>query len=333
MLVPAPESRRYGANLRPTRTFSITLVRHMNTDHLANRLLALACACAAISLSACDSGTTDSDTADKAARRATVDAMSREHANDTADPSPATEIAPARPVVSERLPYAEIDEELVYGHFVFPADMVEPLPAVIVIHEWWGLNDNVRAMADRLAGEGYIVLAVDLFGGSSTTTPEQARQQMLKVVENPEAANENLRKAYEFVSVTAGAPRIGSLGWCFGGGWSLNAAMLFPDELDAAVIYYGQVTDDSEELRPISSPIMGFFGAADKGITVDSVRRFEVALQKLRKNYEIHIYPGVDHAFANPTGSAYDAVAAEDAWEKTLAFLELHLAISDTDSP
>jgi len=287
----------------------------------------------AIGLSACDSGTTDSDAADKAAGRATVDAMSEEHANDTAEPSPATEIAPARPVISERLPYAEVDDELVYGHFVFPADMVDPLPAVIVIHEWWGLNDNIRAMADRLAGEGYIVLAVDLFGGMSATSPEQARHQMLQVVENPEAARENIRKAYEFVSMTAGAPRIGSLGWCFGGGWSLNTAMLLGDDLDAAVIYYGQVTDDEEKLRPITSPILGLFGDLDQGISVGSVQRFEEALQRLRKNHDVHIYPGADHAFANPTGSAYNAVAAEDAWQKTLEFLDLHLGVVDVTPP
>jgi carboxymethylenebutenolidase len=305
----------------------------MNSDHLTTRFLAAFCACLAITVSACDTGTPDSDPADVEAGRANVDAMSQEHANDTAEPSPATEIAPAQEVISERLPYAEVDNELVYGHFVFPAEMVDPLPAIIVIHEWWGLNDNVRAMADRLAGEGYIVLAVDLFGGASTTSAEQARQQMLKVVENANAARENMRQAYEFVSTTAGAPRVGSLGWCFGGGWSLNAAMLFPNELDAAVIYYGQVTDDEERLQPISSPILGLFGAADQGITVDSVERFEAALQRLRKNHEIHIYPGVDHAFANPTGSAYDAAAADDAWQKTLAFLNLHLAISDSDDP
>jgi len=293
----------------------------------------LVCVCVAIGLSACDSGTTDSDAADKAAGRATVDAMSEEHANDTAEPSPATEIAPARPVISERLPYAEVDDELVYGHFVFPADMVDPLPAVIVIHEWWGLNDNIRAMADRLAGEGYIVLAVDLFGGMSATSPEQARHQMLQVVENPEAARENIRKAYEFVSMTAGAPRIGSLGWCFGGGWSLNTAMLLGDDLDAAVIYYGQVTDDEEKLRPITSPILGLFGDLDQGISVGSVQRFEEALQRLRKNHDVHIYPGADHAFANPTGSAYNAVAAEDAWQKTLEFLDLHLGVVDVTPP
>ncbi|MDZ7644570.1 MAG: dienelactone hydrolase family protein [Woeseiaceae bacterium] len=109
-----------------------------------------------------------------------------------------------------------------------------------MIHEWWGLNDGVRAMADRIAAEGYIVLAVDLYGGKTAAAPDTARAQMLKVVENPEPANENLRQAYEFLVKTAQAPRIASLGWCFGGGWSLNTALLFPDELDAAVIY-GQV--------------------------------------------------------------------------------------------
>jgi carboxymethylenebutenolidase len=186
-------------------------------------------------------------------------------------------------------------------------------------------------MANRLAGEGYIVLAVDLFNGSVTENREQARQQMLKVVENAEAANDNLRQAYAFVSSSAGAPRIGSLGWCFGGGWSLNAAMLFADDLDAAVMYYGQVTDDEDRLRQISAPILGLFGAEDRGIPVESVERFEDALERLRKNYSIHIYEGAAHAFANPTGNAYNAEAAEDAWQKTLEFLALHLSISASD--
>jgi len=283
----------------------------------------------ALFVAACDSGTPDSQVGDKEAGRANVDAMTREHANDTPEPSPAAQIAPRRSVVSERLPYAEVNNELVYGHFVFPSDMVEPLPAIIVIHEWWGLNDNIRAMADRLAGEGYIVLAVDLFGGETATSTEKARLQMLRVVENPNRAAENIRQAVEFVNTTAGAPRIGSLGWCFGGGWSLNSAVLFPDQIDASVIYYGQVTDDEDRLHSIDSPILGLFGAEDKGITVESVQRFEGALERLRKSYEIHIYPGADHAFANPTGNAYNAEAAEDAWRRTLEFLNLHLAIED----
>jgi len=302
----------------------------MNTSDILSRLRHVWICLLALAVAACGSDTPATNEADMAAGRENVEAMAREHADDTAEASPATGIAPARPVVSERLPYAEVEDELVYGHFVFPADMVEPLPAIIVIHEWWGLNDNVRAMADRLAGEGYIVLAVDLFGGVSTTSPEVARQQMLRVVEAPAAASENLRQAFRFVSETAGAPRVATLGWCFGGGWSLNATMLFPGELDAAVIYYGQVTEDEEKLAPITTPILGLFGGADQGIRVDSVRRFETALERLRKDYEIQVYPGADHAFANPTGNAYDAAAAEDAWRRTLDFLKLHLTPGDT---
>jgi carboxymethylenebutenolidase len=121
------------------------------------------------------------------------------------------------------------------------------------------------------------------------------------------------------------------LGWCFGGGWSLNTAQLFPDDLAATVIYYGQVTADEDRLRPIGAPILGLFGAEDTGITVDSVQAFRGALERLRKEHEIHVYPGVGHAFANPTGTNYNAEAATDAWEKTLEFLGRHL-VSDEES-
>ena len=277
-------------------------------------------------LTACDKGAPAGDESDKAAGRDNVEAMSREHAADTAEPSPAADIRPAQAVVSEpRMPYAEVGDQNVYGYFSAPSDVLEPLPALIVIHEWWGLNDNVRAMADRLAGEGYMVLAVDLYNGKTATSPGEARVMMLEVVEDPERARENIRGAYEFL-VTAGAPKIGSLGWCFGGGWSLNTAQLFPDELAASVIYYGQVTDDEDKLRPINAPILGLFGAEDTGISVDSVEAFRAALQRLRKEHEIHIYPGAGHAFANPTGTNYNADAATDAWNKTIEFLNRHLS-------
>lgn len=266
---------------------------------------------------------------DRAAALDNVDAMSREHAADTATPSEAASIAAERAVVAETLAYAEVNEELRYGHFVIPADMVDPLPAIIVIHEWWGLNDGVRAVADRLAGLGYIVLAIDLYGGEIAATPEDARKLMLGVVENPEDAKENIRQAYQFLELTAGAPSIGSLGWCFGGGWSLNTALLFPDQLDATVIYYGQVTDDEAKLEPMNVPILGIFGAKDKGIPVESVRGFEQALENLRKDYEIEVYPGVGHAFANPSGNNYNAEAADRAWQRTVAFLNRHLTTAD----
>ena len=112
---------------------------------------------------------------DESAARENVDDLYRERAGDAGTPSDAANIPPGRAVVAERLAYAEVGDDLHYGHFVIPADMVEPLPGILVIHEWWGLNDGVRAMADRLAALGYIVLAVDLFGGKTAVSPADAR--------------------------------------------------------------------------------------------------------------------------------------------------------------
>ncbi len=288
-------------------------------------------ACLAVILGGCESEQSAADQAAIDKGRANVDAMTQEHAGDTADPSPAAEIAPSSSVISRTMAYTEHNDELVYGYFSAPADMFEPLPAVIMIHEWWGLNDNIRAMADRLAGEGYIVFAVDLFKGKVAATPGEARVLMMEAIEDPDTAAANIRAAFDFVSATAGSPRIGSLGWCFGGGMSLSAAQLFPEDLDAAVIYYGQVTDDEEALRPIGAPILGLFGADDSGIKVASVEKFRDALERLRKNYTVHIYPGVGHAFANPTGINYNAAAADDAWKRTLEFLDLHLSLDTSD--
>jgi carboxymethylenebutenolidase len=283
----------------------------------------------ALLASGCDGNKQDASSVDSEAAHENVEAMAREHANDTTDASEGALIAPQRAVVSDQLAYAEVADELVYGYFVFPSDMMEPLAAIIVIHEWWGLNDNIRAMADRLAAEGYIVLAVDLYSGQVATSVSEARKLMLSVNADTELASENIRQAYNFVSSAAGAPRIASLGWCFGGGWSLNTAMLFPDDLDAAVIYYGTVTGDEDLLRPINMPILGLFGADDRGISVESVRLFEGALVRLRKQHEIHIFPGAGHAFANPTGNNYNATVAEEAWVKTLEFLHHNLVAGE----
>lgn len=291
------------------------------------RILLAIATCTSLGLAGCSAD--DSDSADKEAGRENAAAMSREHADDTTDPSAAALIEPRQAVEAQRFAYAEVNDEVVYGYFVAPSNMIEPLPAIIVIHEWWGLNDNVRAMADRLAGEGYIVLAIDLYGGKTAEDPQDARKLMLEVVEDPDSASDNIRQAYEFVTTAAGAPRVASLGWCFGGGWSLNTAMLFPDELDAAVIYYGQVTADEDKLRPVNVPILGLFGGEDRGISVESVQAFEAALQRLRKVHDIQIYPKAGHAFANPTGRNYNAGTAADAWQRTLDFLGQNLVVED----
>jgi carboxymethylenebutenolidase len=274
-----------------------------------------------LSLAGCDtSGPDASSQAPSGAGDVAVSAAQQPAASE------ASPLAAQQAVISERLPYGEVDDKLVYGHFVFPADMIDPLPAVIVIHDGWGLNDSVRSQADRLAAEGFIVLAVDLFSGETATSVSVANQYMRRVVENPEIAQENMRKAYEFVSGVAGAPQVASLGWGFGGGWALDTAMLFPEDLDAAVIYYTQVRTDAEELQLLNIPILAHFGNSDKGISMASVRSFEDALERLRKNYDFQIYPGVGQGFADPGAPGYNANAAEKAWQTTLAFLDQNLS-------
>ncbi|MEO1244695.1 MAG: dienelactone hydrolase family protein [Pseudomonadota bacterium] len=284
------------------------MVFHVSQTGRLTVLLAAAC----LTLTACSS---DSDTP---AETAAIDETAGEPGAADAAVVPQGN---QRAVVSDILPYAEVSEELVYGHFAFPSDMIEPLPAVILIHEWWGLDDTVKAAADRLAAEGYIVLAVDLFAGQTTDQLGVARELMLGLVENQELASANIRQAVDFVADTAGAPAIATLGWGLGGSWSLNAAMLVSDELDAAVIYYGQVSDEQSRLAPISVPILGFFGGNDRGVAVDDVRAFEEVMSSMDKDIDIVIYPDLGHGFANPANRNYDAELAERAWLRMLEFL------------
>jgi carboxymethylenebutenolidase len=273
-----------------------------------------------ILIAGCDTGSGPAGTASAPAASAPAQSAA------PAAPSSAASTEPEREIVAETLAYAEVDEQLVHGHFAFPADMVDPLPGIIVIHERWGLDDGTRALAERLAGQGYVVLAVDLFGGKASRDLAEARTYMVQVVENPDLAEQNIRQAYEFLASSAGAPRIGALGWSFGGNWALNTAMMYPDDLAATVIYYGQVTDNAERLAPVNTPILGIFGENDRGVTVDAVRGFEDVLEELEKNYRIEVYSGVGHAFADQSGNNYNPAVAEQAWAEVIAFLEEHLA-------
>ena len=235
--------------------------------------------------------------------------------------------AAQRAVVAETLAYAEVDEQLVKGHFVIPEDMVELYPGIILIHEWQGLNDDMRALADRLAGEGFIVLAIDLYGGRSASTPTEARALMVEVLENQQFATDNIRQAAQWVRM-AGAPRVATVGFGFGGGWSLNAAVQLESELDAAVVFYGQVSDNETTLASISAPVLALFGEDDSTVPSESVEQFEIAMQNLGKDIEIQRYKGSKGGFATPGHRNFQPGNGDDAWRRMIAFLNTHMPSS-----
>jgi carboxymethylenebutenolidase len=260
----------------------------------------------------------------RADEKSDMQRMAQEHQHDKPVASPAAMQEPAQPVDAEEVTYGDVGGKPLHGYVARPKSAKGPLPGLIVIHEWWGLNDNIRAMTRRLAGEGYQVLAVDLYGGAHAETPDQATKLMNAAMQNPVAAQENLRRAAAWLQ-GKGAPRLGVIGWCFGGGWSLNTTLLMPDKIAATVIYYGHLETDPAKLATIKHPVLGAFGAEDKSIPPDSVRAFESALKKQGTPVDIKIYDGAGHAFANPSGGNYRPDAAKDAWRRTTAFLAQNL--------
>jgi carboxymethylenebutenolidase len=253
-----------------------------------------------------------------------IAAMAAMHAGERPAPTAVAVEKPAQPVTGAEVAYATQRGKPVHGYLSRPASAKGPLPAIIVVPEWWGLNDNIRRTADRLAGEGYSVLAVDLYGHDAKDSGE-AKLLATAVAKDPTKARDNLSQAYAYLEDHEHAPRIGVMGWCFGGGWALQTAILFPDKLDAAVMYYGQPEMDVSKLATLKMPLMGFFGELDSGITVADVKQFQEALKTAKVDAEIHEYPGAGHAFANPSGEHYQAEAAKDSWERTLKFFRAHL--------
>lgn len=207
------------------------------------------------------------------------------------------------------------------GYLAEPAEEGS-YPGIVMIHEWWGLNDNIKQMAEKLASHGYVVLAVDLYEGEVATTSDEARQLRSSFEQND--WTQNMNSAVLFLQNNNDVEKIGSIGWCFGGGQSLELA-LNNTSLDATVMYYGQPVTDSQRLSAIDWPILGIFAGEDMGIPVDTVMQFESALGELGIENQIIVYPEVDHAFANPSGDRYAPDAAKDAWKKTLDFFEMNI--------
>lgn len=196
-----------------------------------------------------------------------------------------------------------------------------PAPAVIVIHEWWGLNDQIKAVTAALAEEGFLAVAVDLMDGAVAATPDEAQALAAAVV--TEEATDTLVGWAQWLGVhDASSRRLATVGWCFGGGWSLDASIATP--VDATVVYYGRVTRTARDLQRLKGPVLGHFATRDRFVDRAMVAAWQREMDMAGKAHVAYWYDA-DHAFANPTDGRYDREDAALAWQRTLAFLNEHL--------
>ena len=245
-----------------------------------------------------------------------------DHKHDSPITTKAAMRAPESDTRSSEVIYGQTGEQQHKGYLSQPENK-KVKSGLIVIHEWWGLNEDIHLMADQLAGLGYHSLAVDLYDGKSADGVREAFQLSTGLSKNEDAALANLKEAYDYLTDELGVEKVGIIGWCLGGKWSLRGSLLLPNEIDATVIYYGSLIDDRAKLATLEMPIIGFIGTKDR--LHKQFIQFDEDLKALNKDYSVHVYEGAKHAFANASGMAYEAEAAEDSWEKTVAFLANHL--------
>jgi carboxymethylenebutenolidase len=215
--------------------------------------------------------------------------------------------------------------EDVEGYLAMPEDE-GVYPGLILIHEWWGLNDNIRDLAEEFASQGYVALAVDLYSGQAAETSEQAGVLAGAVREDVAGAFANLSSAVAYLEglENVDSNSLASVGWCFGGGWAYEMAA---NDLgiDASVMYYGRFSLE-DDLSMMRTDILGHFGEEDRSIAVDDVEAFEAKLNTLEGDHAVFIYPNAGHAFANEDNEdAYNEEAARQAWERTMSFLAREL--------
>lgn len=218
------------------------------------------------------------------------------------------------------------------GYLVYPVSSTDSqgkLPAVVMIHEWWGLNQNIKDMANLLAKQGFVVLAADLYHGNVTDNPQVA-MDLVQIARNDQNSSvANLQAAVKYLSLAPNvdSTKIASLGWCFGGGQSLQLALNSQEHpLAATILYYGTpLVTDKESLAKIKWPVLGIFGDNDQAIPIPEINQFRTSLNQSGITNEIEIYKGVGHAFANPSGDNYAPKETADAWERTLSFLKKYV--------
>jgi len=229
----------------------------------------------------------------------------------------------AAPIKTQTVTFPSGDETIA-GYLAQP-DAPGQHPALVVIHEWWGLNDWVKEQACNLAEQGYVALAVDLYRGQVAFDPSLAYELMHGVPEG--RALRDLKAGFDFLAARPEVrkDKIGSVGWCMGGGLSLTLAVNEP-RLAACVVNYGSMPTDTAAIQKIQAPVLGNFGGDDRSIPPSGVDAFERAMKAANKSVDVKVYAGAGHAFENPNNKlGYREAAAQDAWKRTLAFLDRNL--------
>ena len=198
---------------------------------------------------------------------------------------------------------------------------VESNKYLFVIHEWWGLNDYIKREAENLFNDlnDVHVIALDMYDGKVASTRENAQEYMSGM--STDRGKSIIEGAINFAGKDA---KIGTIGWCFGGGWSLESSLLAGDQAAACVMYYGMPVNDVDRLKKLNAPVLGIFGSEDQWINPDVVATFSSNMTKANKALTVEMYEA-NHAFANPSNPEFDAAATKDAYAKTLAFLVKNL--------
>lgn len=247
-----------------------------------------------------------------------------EQAQPTQAPAAAPTVAANQAnLTTEMVDYKDPDGETLMGYLARPQGD-QPKPAIVIIQEWWGLNDHIKDVARRFAGEGFVALAPDLYHGVVTTEPDEARKLVMKL-DMAEAVKEIQRGiAFLHEQKYVAGPKVGIVGFCMGGGLALRTDLV-EDSLGAAVAFYGQPLSP-EEAAKVKAPILGLYGAKDQGIPADAIKTMETGLKNAGIESEFHIYDGAGHAFFNDTQPSYNADAAKDAWPRALDWFRKHLS-------
>jgi carboxymethylenebutenolidase len=197
-------------------------------------------------------------------------------------------------------------------------------PGVIVIQEWWGLNANIKGIADRFAADGFVALAPDLYHGKVAAEPDGAGKMMMSM--KMDEAAKDMAGAYDYLKKSSACTgKVGSVGFCLGGGLSLYVSTLHP--IDATVIYYGGLPGVEPDLSKVAGPVLGHYAEHDDWASPTAAAALEKKLKDLGKSVEFHQYVGTSHAFFNDTRpEVHNANASRQSWDRTIAFYRKHLA-------